>query len=114
MKYIRCRKALAAILVFMLLFSSVCFAEELSLIQKIMYRKESLVTPDGKEVPVLVMKFTNKVKYSLEEGKWKVAPANFQNLYDNRRKIESAIDKLRSRNLNKSRRKTGKKNPEKL
>lgn len=74
-----------------------CLAQDLSLADRINYKKVKLMTAIGTESTVLVNRFTGKVEFAWNGSSWTPAPPIFQANYDNRRNISRRLNELKKR-----------------
>ncbi len=81
-----------ALILFMLFVAANCFADELSLMQKINYKEVKIMSPIGQETDALVNRFTGKVEYIWNGNTWTTAPQIFQKNYQDRRRLHE-LDK---------------------
>ncbi|MFA6143054.1 MAG: hypothetical protein WC738_07175 [Candidatus Omnitrophota bacterium] len=71
----------------LLLVATGCYAQELSLSEKISYRQVKIVSPIGQETKALVGRFSGKVEYIWNGRNWTPAPNIFQQYYDDRKRL---------------------------
>jgi hypothetical protein len=79
------KKLLVLLIVFFV--AANCYAEGLSLAQKINYKQVNILSPIGQETKALVNRFTGKVEYIWNGAMWTAAPSVFQKNYDDRRSL---------------------------
>lgn len=82
---------LGAVLV--LLVSGQCLAQELTFIQKFIYKEIYVVEPNGHETLARVNKLTDKVEYIQGANGWIAAPLHIQYCYTNRETITKRVKK---------------------
>lgn len=85
-------KKKSVLILSMLLVAASCYAEGLSLAQKINYKQVKIMSPIGQETKALVNRFTGKVEYMWNGRMWIAAPDIFQKYYEDRRRLRE-LDK---------------------